>query len=174
LLRIGAAEVMARPLLGNLAPSITAISVPTTAGATSGGTMTIGNPFLSPFKATNYDLSLEWYFDKGGLLSLAVFSKDISNVPQTVIVDAPLSAILDQDSIDALIQTQTNTASQQYILTGQPFNIRTFKDAPGGTIDGWELSYQQDFTFLPGFLADTGIQANYTHIDSTLHYIIDP
>ena len=33
LLRLGAAKVMARPLLGNLAPTITAISVPTTRGA---------------------------------------------------------------------------------------------------------------------------------------------
>ncbi|HVY89412.1 MAG TPA: TonB-dependent receptor [Hyphomonadaceae bacterium] len=174
LLRFGAAKVMARPLLANLAPSITAISVPTASGATSGGTMTIGNPFLSPFKSTNYDFSVEWYFAKGGLLSLAVFSKDISNVPQTVIVDAPLSSLLDPDSIQGLLQTQTNANSQQYILTDQPFNVRTFRDAPGGTIDGWELSYQQDFTFLPGIWSNTGVQANYTHIDSKLHYIVDP
>jgi iron complex outermembrane recepter protein len=174
LLRFGASEVMARPLLGNLAPSITAISVPTAAGATSGGSMTIGNPFLSPFQANNYDLSLEWYFAEGGLLSLAVFSKDISNVPQTVISDSPLQAFLDQDTINGILETQTNPASQQYILSGQPFNIRQFQDAPGGTIDGFEISYQQDFTFLPGLLSNTGVQANYTHIDSTLHYIVDP
>ncbi len=174
LLRVGAAKVMARPLLGNLAPSITAISVPTAAGATSGGTMTIGNPFLSPFQATNYDFSVEWYFAEGGLLSLAVFSKDITNVPQTVVSDASLQSILDQDSIDGILQTQTNANSQAYITSGQAFNIRQFRDAPGGTIEGFEVGYQQDFTFLPGFLADTGIQANYTHIDSVLHYIVDP
>jgi TonB-dependent receptor len=174
LLRAGYAQVMARPLLGNLAPSITAISVPTTAGATSGGTLTIGNPQLSPFEAKNYDLSWEWYFTKGGLISVALFKKDISNVPQTLISDAPLSSILDPAAIQALLETQTNTASQQYITTDQPFNVRSFKDAPGGSIEGWELSFQQDFNFLPGFLADTGIQFNYTHIDSTLHYIIDP
>jgi TonB-dependent receptor len=174
LLRFGAADVMARPLLGNLAPSISAISVPTAAGATSGGTMTIGNPFLSPFQATNYDVSLEWYFAEGGLVSLALFSKDISNVPQTVVSDAPLQSFLDQESIDGILQTQTNANSQAYITSGQAFNIRQFQDAPGGTIEGWEIGYQQDFTFLPGFLADTGIQANYTHIDSTLHYIVDP
>jgi TonB-dependent receptor len=174
LVRIGAAEVMARPLLGNLAPSITAISVPTGAGATSGGTMTIGNPYLSPFQATNYDASVEWYFAEGGLLSLAVFSKDISNVPQTIVTDAPLQAFMDAETIAAIIETQTNANSQAYILSGQSFNVRTFQDAPGGTIEGFEVGYQQDFTFLPGFWSNFGVQANYTHIDSTLHYIIDP
>ena len=41
-MRFGAAKVMARPLLGNFAPSITAISVPTAAGSV--GSITIGNP----------------------------------------------------------------------------------------------------------------------------------
>jgi TonB-dependent receptor len=174
ILRVGAAKVIARPLLANLAPSITAISVPTTVGATTGGTLTIGNPYLSPFAATNYDASAEWYFAKGGLLSLAVFRKEISNVPQTVIVDAPLSSVLDPTDINALLETQTAAGAQQYISSDQTFNMRTFRDAPGGTIDGFELGYQQDFTFLPGWLQYFGVQANYTHLKSTLHYIVDP
>ena len=174
LLRFGAAKVMARPLLANLAPSITAISAPTGAGATSGGTLTIGNPKLSPFQATNYDISLEWYFAEGGLFSIAAFSKDITNVPQTIVTDASLQSVLEPEDVAALVETQTNVNAQNYILSGQPFNIRTFRDAPGGTIEGFEIGYQQDFTFLPGFWADFGVQANYTHIDSTLHYIIDP
>jgi TonB-dependent receptor len=52
--------------------------------------------------------------------------------------------------------------------------VRQFQDSPGGTIDGWEFSYQQNFTFLPGFLQNFGVQANYTHLDSELSYILDP
>jgi len=44
----------------------------------------------------------------------------------------------------------------------------------GGTIEGFEVGYQQDFTFLPGWLQYFGVQANYTHLKSTLHYIVDP
>ncbi len=174
LIRAGYSHVMARPLLGNMAPSITAISVPTAAGATSGGTLTIGNPQLSPFESRNYDASWEWYFTEGGLISVAIFKKDISNVPQTLISDAPLQSLLSDEAIQGVLETQTNAAAQQYILSGQPFNIRSFEDAPGGTIEGFEISFQQDFTFLPGILKNTGIQANYTHLDTTLHYIIDP
>ena len=48
------------------------------------------------------------------------------------------------------------------------------QDAPGGEIEGYELSYQQDFTFLPGFWKNFGVQANYTHLTSELQYIVDP
>ncbi len=52
--------------------------------------------------------------------------------------------------------------------------MRQFRDAPGGYIRGIEVNYQQNLTFLPGFLKHFGVLANYTHIDSELNYIIDP
>ena len=54
------------------------------------------------------------------------------------------------------------------------FGIRRFENAPGGDIKGYELSYQQDLTFLPGFLKNFGVQANFTHLKSELQYILDP
>ena len=54
------------------------------------------------------------------------------------------------------------------------YGVRQFHDAPGGEIEGYELSYQQDFTFLPGFWKNFGVQANYTHLTSELEYIVDP
>ena len=108
IVRLGAAKVMARPLLGNLAPTITALSVPNGTGAIDGGTLTIGNPYLKPFRGVNYDLSLEWYFQEGGLLSAAYFTKDIDSFPQTVIYDAPLSEFLDEEGIAQVRQGFTN------------------------------------------------------------------
>src|SRR5262249_10165960 len=81
--RFAAAKVMARPQLGNLAPSVTAFSVPTAVGATSGGSVTVGNPKLEPFRATNFDADFEWYFAKGALFSVAIFDKEIKSFPQT-------------------------------------------------------------------------------------------
>jgi iron complex outermembrane receptor protein len=172
LLRLGAAKVMARPQLGNLAPTITAISVPTT--PTGNASLTIGNPYLAPFRATNYDISLEWYFTEGGLLSAAYFTKDIESYPQTVIFDAPLSTFLDEEGIAQVRQGFTNPFQLAYIDADGDFRARQFRDAPGGDLSGYEISYQQDFTFLPGFLKNFGAQINYTHIDSELNYILDP
>jgi len=41
----------------------------------------------------------------------------------------------------------------------------------GGSIQGFELAYQQQFTFLPGFLSDFGGIFNYTYADSDATYI---
>lgn len=172
-LRAAAAKVMARPLLGNLSPSITAISIPNTGGAT-GATLTIGNPKLQPFRGKTYDLSAEWYFAKGGLLSMAVFKKDIASYPQTVLFSAPLSTFLSPEDLASLRAQFTNVNQLAYIDANGEATARQFRDAPGGTLEGWEFSYQQDFTFLPWILKNTGLQFNMTHIDSKLTYILDP
>jgi TonB-dependent receptor len=173
LLRFGASRVMARPLLGNLSPTVTAISVPNT-GATSGASLTVGNPKLSPFRSTNIDASVEWYFSKGSLISLAAFNKRIKSFPQTIQYSAPLSTFLDPESIDALRQQFTNQNQIDYINGNYDFTARQFRDAPGGYLRGFEISYQQDFSFLPGFLKNFGGLVNYTYIKSELEYILDP
>ena len=173
LVRFGVSEVMSRPLLGNLSPSITAISIPNT-GATTGATMTIGNPKLSPFRATNYDASLEWYFAPGGLLTIAGFNKQISSFPQTILFESNLSTFLDPEGVTALRAQFTDANQLAYIDADGSFAARQFRDAPGGYVRGVEASFQMDFTFLPGFLSNFGAQVNYTRIWSELRYILDP
>ncbi|HJS13254.1 TonB-dependent receptor [Sphingopyxis sp.] len=173
LVRFSASKVMARPLLGNLSPTITSISVPNS-GDTTGASMTIGNPKLSPFRSTNFDASIEWYFAPGGLLSIAGFSKDISSFPQTVLYSAPLSELADAETIAAIRQQFTNANQIAYLDGNYEFTARQYRDAPGGWLRGFEISYQQDFDFLPGFLSNLGAQVNYTYIKSQLNYILDP
>ncbi len=173
LLRFGAAKVMARPLLANLAPNVTSISVPSN-GATVGGSLTVGNPKLEPFRATNLDLSLEWYFQPGALVSVAVFNKDISNFPQTLVSASNLSAFLDADAIAALRAAQTNPQAVAYIDANNPFDVRQFGDAPGGYIRGIEFNYQQNLTFLPWYFKNLGVQFNATHLQSEMEYIVTP
>ncbi|MFM6933619.1 MAG: TonB-dependent receptor domain-containing protein [Novosphingobium sp.] len=173
ILRFAVSKVMARPLLGNLSPAITNISIPTS-GALTGATMTVGNPKLSPFRATNLDVSAEWYFKPGGLISLAFFNKNIQSFPQTIAYEAPLSNFLEPDAIAALRLQFTDPNQLAYIDSNSPFQARQFRDAPGGYIRGIEASFQMDFDFLPGFLKNFGVQANYTKIWSELTYILDP
>lgn len=173
LIRVAASKVMARPLLGNLAPTLTAISVPNT-GATSGASLTVGNPQLKPFRSTNLDASIEWYFAPGGLISIAGFQKQIDSFPQTIFFSAPLSTFADAETIAAIRAQFTNTQQLAYIDGNYDFQARQFRDAPGGWLRGIEASFQMDFTFLPGILKNFGAQVNYTHIDSELNYILDP
>ncbi|MFT4089130.1 MAG: TonB-dependent receptor [Asticcacaulis sp.] len=176
-LRFGASKVMSRPLLGNLSPAVTGISIPSN-GDTTGGTINVGNPKLSPFRGTAYDMSAEWYFARGALLTLAVFKKDIESYPQTVLYEAPLSEFLDAEARETLkLQFSLNAAGdaqRAYVDADNPVLARQYRDAPGGTLEGWEFSYQQDLTFLPWYFKNLGIQLNATHIESKLTYILDP
>jgi len=189
IVRLGIASVMSRPLLGNLAPSVTAFTVPNGLGVTTGGSITIGNPKLNPFTATNYDLSFEWYFQPDALFSIAIFDKEIESFPQTLVGDGTLSSILDSAGIaelraefEAIVNDTAQSAANRqnaqnqvdYINADRTFAIRQFRDAPGGYIRGVEVNYQQNLTFLPWYFKNLGIQANYTHLESELNYILTP
>ncbi|WP_156351271.1 TonB-dependent receptor [Sphingomonas sp. Leaf25] len=173
LVRLGASRVMARPLLGNLSPSITGLSIPNTGDAV-GATLTIGNPRLNPFRSTNLDASIEWYFAPGGLVSVAGFSKQISSFPQTISFAGPLSQFTDAATIEAIRAQITDPIQLAYLNANNPFVARQFADAPGGYLRGVEISYQQELDFLPWYFKNLGLQLNYTYIKSELNYILDP
>ena len=177
-IRAAAAKVMARPLLGNLSPAISGISVPSD-GSTTGGSITVGNTKLSPFRGKAFDIAAEWYFTEGGLISLGYFRKDIDSFPQTVYYEAPLSQFLDADAIAQLkLQFPGTTGAdvfrRAYIDADNPVLARQVRDAPGGYLQGWEFNYQQDLTFLPWYFKNLGVQFNMTKLDTELTYILDP
>ena len=78
-LRLAGAEVLARPNLNQLAPTATNNAINQQYLLTYAG-----NAGLLPIKAWQEDLSLEWYYDKGDLLSAAFFNKDLTNDITTV------------------------------------------------------------------------------------------
>ena len=155
LLRFGAAKVMARPGLGNLTPGVT-VSV-------SGGNRVVtgGNPLLNPFRAKTADLGLEWYFAEESLLGLGVFYKDIDTFVQTSRETRPFNTSGLPDSL--LVGTGA--------LPTDEFQFNIPVNTPGGELTGFELSYQQPFSFLPGFWSNFGVQANYTYVDSKIQYV---
>ena len=132
LLRFGASKVMARPGLGNLTPGVT-VSV-------TGGNFTVtgGNPLLEPFRATTYDLGLEWYFAEESLLSLGYFYKDIASFVQTSREIRPYNTSGLPDSL--LVGT--------IALPTDNFQFNIPVNTPGGALKGFEISYQQPFTFF--------------------------
>ena len=75
LARFGASKTIARPPINLLQPNFTANEI-LTAGDSTG---TLGATDLRPFRSTNFDLSLEWYFEKNSLLSLAIYNKKLKD-----------------------------------------------------------------------------------------------
>jgi len=155
LIRLSGAEVMARPNLGFLNPGA---SVTVSGGAR---TVTTGNPQLDPFRAKTLDLNLEWYFSNEALLSLGVFYKDIDSYIQTSRETRPYNT---SGLPDALLVGTGASPTDDFVFQ-QPLNT------PGGDLKGYEISYQQPFTFLPAFWQDFGVQLNYTWVDSEIQYL---
>jgi TonB-dependent receptor len=120
------------------------------------------------------DASIEYYFGSGNLLSFAVFKKDISSFPQTVLFPAPIQSFFDSEGVDALRAQFTAQSQIDYINNNGEATARQFRDAPGGYLRGLEINYQQDFDFLPGALSNFGALVNFTYIKSKLRYILDP
>ena len=112
------------------------------------GSFSAGNAALKPYRADNLDASAEWYFAKGGLIAIGVFAKFIQN---------PIF-------VQNFTLTNTSFAGRQFerLTFSQPLN------ADKGDIIGIEAAYQQQFTFLPGFLSGFGLELNGTLTDSTL------
>lgn len=172
-IRAAAAKVMVRPNggggptggLGVLAPGAT-VAVTTAAAKT----VTTGNPLLDPYRAKSYDLSFEWYFAEESLLSLALFMKDIDSFVQQVRSSGSFSenTVGLPDSV-ALAACGTLVPDPAACLSGWQFAQP--RNTDGGDLKGFEISYQQPFSFLPGFFSHFGMILNYTGVESEIEYV---
>ena len=115
---------------------------------TSDPSVSLGNPNLAPYVADALDASAEWYFARGGLISLGAFAKFVKNPIYTETV--------------TLFDTTYGGVSYDELTISQRQN------GTSADIVGLELAYRQQFEFLPGFLSGFGLEANATFIDSTL------
>jgi iron complex outermembrane recepter protein len=151
--RFAAAKVMARPQLGNMSPGG---SINTT-GQLS---ITTGNPLLDPFRANTLDASFEWYFAKDSLISVGLFYKDIKTFIQTLRTTIPFN----QTGLPLSLLPANFTGNEEFLVTA-PINTE------GGPLKGFEINYQQPFSFLPGFLKNFGTILNYTRVKSKISYV---
>jgi TonB-dependent receptor len=150
LLRAAVSKGISRPDLGVFRSGGTIAD--NTGDLLSGGTLetgplfqlSTGNRDIQATESWNYDLSLEWYFNSVGSLTLAGFLKDLSGIVSggVNILDVP---------------SQTGDIAVEF---NQPDNEQ------GGTLKGFELAYQQSYDFLPGLLSGFGTQLTYTYVDA--------
>ncbi len=104
-------------------------------------TVSIGNPALVAEHAYDYDLLYEHYLKHLGMFSAGLFYKDLS---------------------DPIVTSQTMPTTGQFAgyRVTQPIN------ADSAYVGGVEVAYQQQLTFLPGFLRGFGVMANYSYTTS--------
>ncbi|WNC68212.1 TonB-dependent receptor [Thalassotalea nanhaiensis] len=157
-------RVMARPSPFEVAPF--AIDKVNT-GNPDSAKRTEGDTYLNPYTAWQYDLSLEWYFQEGGILSAGLFHKDIEDFiySRTVLVD---EVMLDGSGEPY----EGNYGDDEFpdVRPIKPYYSKKPVNGGSASISGVELNYQQTFTMLPGIWSGLGASVNYTYADSDTTY----
>ncbi|MCU0643547.1 MAG: TonB-dependent receptor [bacterium] len=97
-----------------------------------------GNPELKPTTSQNIDLMAEHYFKGIGIAAAGFFYKNLNDVIYI--------------GISKVQGGLYDGFTKEQAINGGSANLF-----------GFELNWQQEFSFLPGFLSGFGIYANYTH-----------
>lgn len=163
IIRGAIAQVITRPSLGSLTPG----------GSVDQFNFRIssGNPFIDPYRAWNYDVSLEWYFARGAILSLAGFVKDVQSFP----VSGSQQITYAQSGLPTSLLTPGTPAYVAVVGGADPtreFEFRSTTNGEGATIKGLELGLNLPFSAFGagGFLDDVGVLGNVTYVDSNQDY----
>lgn len=159
--RFSWAKNINRPSLENLVPRVTDITV-------INGNVSQGNPDLDPIESDSIDLGIEWYFAEESLLAFTWFTKDITGFIASETFNGVLPA--DVAAIVAL-EPEYDPTDPNFDPTAldpftDPWNLEKPINGQNADVDGYEITYQQPFNFLPGILSNFGIIANYTHVES--------
>ncbi|WP_183030106.1 TonB-dependent receptor [Altericroceibacterium spongiae] len=101
-----------------------------------------GNPDLKAQKSDNYDISLEYYFGRGGALTFGAFVKKPSNY---------------------LYWEERTESLAPYGYAGEG-TVAMQRNAGSGEFIGFEAAATGFFEFLPGLLSNFGASVNATYI----------
>lgn len=139
--RAAATRAIGRPNYESLAPFVEIEGANSIEPA-----VTMGNPDLEPLYSNNFDLSVEYYVGNRGVLSAAVFYKDISN------------------PIYEVTRTGQDGVFGGIALTGA--EVGTWTNARKATVSGLELNAQYELSFLPSPFDGFSVSANMSFVDS--------
>jgi TonB-dependent receptor len=104
----------------------------------------MGNPDLDVTTAWNLDLMWEKYLQPIGIFSAGVFYKDLTDYIYIFQVDEEIG--------------------------GEEFEVTQPRNGDKGTLAGFELAFQNQFTNWSGFWGGFGLYGNYTYADSDANY----
>ncbi len=145
LARFSYSESIGRPNIGQL--------IPRTNVNYDNQTLSTSNPSLEPQWSQNYDLSAELYFEPAGLFTVGLFQKDLEKFIYTA-----GGTIVGEGS--------DNGFNGEYA----GFSVSTQYNGGAARVRGIEISYSQQYTFLPGILNGLGSFANATWMEATGNY----
>jgi iron complex outermembrane receptor protein len=147
-LRLASSKSMTRPYLEDMAPKFRVGTL-----TTDIRTAESNNERLTPYTSFNLDASLEWYFNEGSLVSVALYSKTIDDfIIKQTIDNVTVDSVSTPEYQDFSVTQPTN--GDEVEVTGATFNLtQTFESGFG---------YQFNYT-----LTDTDTEFDPNTFDST-------
>jgi iron complex outermembrane receptor protein len=155
-LRVSAAKVLARPNLDDMRAGFTASISSSTSNPPGRWSGSGGNPLLEPWRAKQFDVSLEHYIGKRSYVSIAAFRKNVD------------TTVFNQD----LAWDFTGMPNPTHQSVDPAFgNIGTMSapaNGKGGHIQGVEYSLSYEFGRLIHALDGFGTQASVSKTTSSI------
>jgi iron complex outermembrane receptor protein len=148
--RLAGSQTLTRPALNDLRP-VTSYDTTRPASLEASG----GNPDLKPYRANNFDASLEWYPTPTTTLSAAAFYKHINDFIVTTIENEKVTIANTGNLPVGGFITGTNEAT---FATARPRN------SDAADVRGLEFNVVHTFDWAPGILSGFGVQANATFV----------
>lgn len=139
---------LARPNYYQLAPFVN-VSV-------EDSEISAGNPNLNPTTATNIDLMVENYFENIGIISAGVFYKKLNDFIYTY----------RNGQFNTQDFTNNFSGISNPIPDGENWDFTQSRNGESVDVYGFEIAIQKKLDFLPGFLSNFNVFANYTFTDS--------
>lgn len=109
------------------------------------GSVVAGNPKLQPFTSDNFEIAVQKYFEPVGMFEVSVFLKEIENYTRSFVSSIP--------------EGPDNGFDGQYA----GYTLSTPRNIGRARIRGFEVRYEQQFSFLPGFWRGFGTYANFSY-----------
>lgn len=150
LLRMAYAKTIGRPAIHHIVPTFwVGENIWSDDPDAAIGWVDASNPELEPWEADNYDVSLEYYLENIGVISVGVFRKDITDFFGTY------EAIVDEALMEELGLTENELG----------YTYQTDINAGDAKIQGIEMSFQGPLGFLGPWGEPFELILNYTRLN---------
>ncbi|ADV28732.1 TonB-dependent receptor [Pseudoxanthomonas suwonensis 11-1] len=153
-LRMSGSRTMTRPNPSSMLPATTFTDM-------SAQVANQGNPDLTPYISTNFDLGGEWYTGGEGFVGLTLFNKRVEGYTFQGVTTRPFRSLgIPFEDLDPTQQVALNNRGGPDVAT---VNVQQQVNADAELeIRGWEAIWVQPLSFV---LQGLGFMANYTDLD---------
>ena len=165
ILRFAAYDSLTRPTMNQMSPSTT-FGEPRRQSLNASG----GNPALKPFRASNWDISYEWYYADTSIFTFAFFSKEVEDFivsltgPETYTMTdrADQPDFLCSGALCSTLDVTDPTVATELYGLEEVYSVSRPQNGESARITGYEVAVTH--VFDNGF----GITANATVVDSSV------